>query len=71
MTGWAQRDAERRDAEADEMLELRAKVDRVEALLQAWGEIPDYAPSTYDRGRVDQRHMAAEELAIALAGDAP
>lgn len=54
---------------SDEELErLRATVARVEALLTAWGEIPDYAPTNYDSGRVDQRHMAAEELAYALLG---
>ena len=46
--------------------ELRATVARVEALVGAWEEIPDYTRSQYDLGRVDQRHMAIADLFAAL-----
>lgn len=55
--------AERAEAEC---AVLRERLARVEALLTGWLTIPDYAPSEYDKGRVDQRHMAAEELSAAL-----
>lgn len=34
----------------------------VRALADAWNEIPDYTATTYDQGRVDQRHMMLGEL---------
>ena len=48
-----------------EVRRLRAESGQVKALADAWNETPDYAPSEYDRGRVEQRHdMTAELLAV-------
>ena len=48
-----------------EVQRLRAESGQVKALADAWNETPDYAPSEYDRGRVEQRHdMTAELLAV-------
>lgn len=40
-----------------------AVVERVVALAAAWNDTPDYQPSDYDRGRVDQRHDMTIQLA--------
>jgi hypothetical protein len=40
---------------------------RVEALAEKWNSTPDYAPSEYDQGRVDQRHDMTGELIDALS----
>lgn len=50
---------------------------RRDAKAEAWREyaaaleaVPDYAPTAYDKGRVDQRHATVEELhARATRGD--
>lgn len=34
----------------------------VRALADQWNETPDYTPSDYDRGRVDQRHDMLTQL---------
>lgn len=51
MTDW-ELDAIRRESQA---AALRHFADRL-------NEVPDYQPTDYDRGRVDQRHMNAREL---------
>ena len=40
---------------------------RVEALAEKWNSTPDYDPTEYDQGRVDQRHDMTTELLVALA----
>lgn len=45
-------EAVRREAKAEALREYAAELEAV----------PDYMPSAYDRGRVDQRHMVAVEL---------
>ena len=40
---------------------------RVRALVDQWNETPDYTPSVYDQGRVDQRHDMTMQLLEALA----
>jgi hypothetical protein len=53
--------------------ELRAEVGRwlgsgpIQALADQWNETPDYTPSEYDQGRVDQRHDMTMQLLAALA----
>lgn len=46
-----------------------APTSAVEALADQWNETPDYAPSDYDQGRVDQRHDMTGQLLEALAAD--
>jgi hypothetical protein len=46
---------------------LRARLAEVEALADGWNDVPDYAPSAYDQGRVDQRHDMTMALLEALA----
>ena len=41
----------------------------VQTLARRWSDIPDHAPSDYDRGRVDQRHMMTAELLAVLPPD--
>lgn len=43
-----------------------AAIDRARALADRWNDTPDYMPSEYDRGRVDQRHEMTEQLLVAL-----
>jgi len=45
---------------------LAERLAHIEALADEWGRIPDFNPTQYDQGRVDQRHMAATELLEAL-----
>ncbi len=33
-----------------------------QALADQWNEVPDYTPSDYDQGRVDQRHAMTMQL---------
>jgi hypothetical protein len=49
-----------------EVRRLREALGRVEELADAWNETPDYAPSHYDRGRVEQRHDMTGELLTIL-----
>lgn len=35
---------------------------RVRALADQWNDTPDYTPSVYDQGRVDQRHDMTQQL---------
>lgn len=39
---------------------------RVRALADQWNDTPDYTPSVYDQGRVDQRHDMTMQLLEAL-----
>ena len=39
---------------------------RVRALADQWNGTPDYMPSAYDQGRVDQRHDMTQQLLEAL-----
>lgn len=41
--------------------------ERVQALADQWNETPDYMPSAYDQGRVDQRHDMTAQLLELLA----
>lgn len=41
---------------------------RVRALADQWNDTPDYTPSTYDQGRVDQRHDMTMQL-LEVLGD--
>jgi hypothetical protein len=43
---------------------------RVRALAEQWNETPDYTPSVYDQGRVDQRHDMTMQLLEALGDQA-
>lgn len=45
-------------------------LERVRALADQWNETPDYAPSAYDQGRVDQRHDMTMQLLEALGEEA-
>ena len=49
-----------------EVRRQRDVLGRVGELADAWNETPDYAPSHYDRGRVEQRHDMTDELWTAL-----
>lgn len=44
------------------IVELRAQLAAVKALAEKWNGTPDYTPSEYDKGRVDQRHAMTTEL---------
>ena len=48
------------------MTDPKAENARIEALAEKWNSTPDYAPSDYDQGRVDQRHAMTTELLEAL-----
>lgn len=37
-------------------------MDRIRELADQWNNTPDYAPTDYDRGRVDQRHDMTIQL---------
>lgn len=39
---------------------------RVRALADQWNDTPDYTPSAYDQGCVDQRHAMTMQLLEAL-----
>ena len=41
----------------------------VERLAEAWNATPDYAPTEYDRGRVEQRHDMTTQLLEAIEAD--
>lgn len=41
----------------------------VERLAEQWNTTPDYAPTEYDRGRVDQRHEMTMQLLEAIEAD--
>lgn len=52
-------------AEVSRWYEAEIRAAKDEALrdyVSALEEVPDYAPSEYDQGRVDQRHMTITEL---------
>lgn len=51
--------------------EALATVARIEALAEQWNSTPDYAPSDYDQGRVDQRHDMTGQLLEALTPAEP
>jgi hypothetical protein len=38
----------------------------VERIADAWNATPDYAPTEYDHGRVDQRHDMTMQILEAL-----
>jgi len=52
---------------AAESGDLAARLARVEALAEKWNSTPDYNPSEYDQGRMDQRHDMTTELLEALS----
>lgn len=41
----------------------------VERLADAWNATPDYTPTPYDQGRVDQRHEMTMQLLEAIEAD--
>lgn len=41
----------------------------VERLAESWNATPDYAPTEYDRGRVEQRHEMTMQLLEVLAAN--
>ncbi|WP_336642810.1 hypothetical protein [Microbacterium sp. MMO-113] len=41
----------------------------VERLAEQWNTTPDHTPSTYDLGRVDQRHEMTRQLLEAIEAD--
>lgn len=41
----------------------------VERLAEAWNATPDYTPTEYDHGRVDQRHDMTMQLLEAIDAD--
>ena len=49
------------------MISDEALLTRIAALAEKWNSTPDYSPTEYDRGRVDQRHDMTAELFEALA----
>lgn len=54
-------------SDLDLLRALIAAVTAVEALADQWNSTPDYSPTDYDRGRVDQRHDMTGQLLEALA----
>jgi hypothetical protein len=46
----------------EQKADLEAVLARVQGLADQWNETPDYTPSEYDRGRVDQRHDMLQQL---------
>ncbi len=42
------------------------QIARIRQIADQWNATPDYLPSSYDRGRVDQRHEMTEQLLTAL-----
>ena len=54
-----------RDHWEGEYVDACKTIEAVRALADQWDETPDYTPSAYDQGRVDQRHeMTMQLLAI-------
>jgi hypothetical protein len=51
------------------MTEAERILARVRALADQWNDTPDYTPSAYDQGRVDQRHDMTTQLLEVLEGD--
>ena len=47
----------------------KARLDAVASLASQWDGTPDYQPTDYDRGRVDQRHEMTMQLLESLDGD--
>lgn len=41
----------------------------VERLAEQWNQTPDWAPTVYDHGRVDQRHEMTMQLLEAIEAD--
>lgn len=41
----------------------------VERLAEQWNTTPDWAPTVYDHGRVDQRHEMTRQLLEAIEAD--
>lgn len=41
----------------------------IEKLAESWNATPDYAPTEYDQGRVDQRHEMTMQLLEAIEAD--
>lgn len=69
--GWVARlIADRHAALLAEVAASRETRGRVAELATGWNDLPDYAPSTYDQGRVDQRHDMTMTLLEALDGSA-
>lgn len=52
----------------DRLERAEAALQRVRALADRWNDTPDYKPSVYDEGRVDQRHDMTMQLLVALEG---
>lgn len=50
----------------DALAAAEAEVERIRALVDQWNDTPDYTPSEYDQGRVDQRHDMTGQLLEAL-----
>jgi hypothetical protein len=48
---------------------IAARLAPIEALAEQWNSTPDYSPTDYDRGRVDQRHDMTGQLLEALTPD--
>lgn len=67
----AERDAARREERmrAEDQTKAWRIIARVEALAEQWNATPDYTASTYDQGRVDQRHDMTMQLLEALGDD--
>lgn len=42
----------------------KARADALREYADALAAVPDYAPTEYDQGRVDQRHATIEELHV-------
>lgn len=46
-----------------------AEQSAVERLADQWNQTPDHTPTTYDLGRVDQRHAMTAQLLEAIEAD--
>lgn len=46
---------------------IDARLAPIRALADQWNDTPDYDPSDYDRGRVEQRHDMTGQLLAALS----
>lgn len=62
------RDALESATRVPEQGEASAAIERVRAVADQWNATPDYSPSEYDKGRVDQRHDMTAQLLAALDG---